>query len=557
MAALMELRSPMMKKPLLISFAILSWGGAAAHAALPTPDADDGAIKLPPGFHALVVADGLGPLRFMTVAANGDIYVKTRQAGILALRDTTGDGRADEKESFGSGGGTGIAIRDGWVYHSTNSAVYRYPLAPGQLVPKGPPVTVVSGLPDEGQHEAKSFAFDGAGLLYVEVGSPSNSYGDPDRAPGAKGKDPTEFLKTHGGFWRFDAGKPDQTQADGFHYSTGHRHILAVAWNSLAKAFFVVMMGRDQLSTVAPAYYTDDDNAEMPAEEMHVLRQASNFGWPFTYYDPTRKARMVAPEFGGDKEKRAEPGKYPDPLVAFPAHWAPLQMAFYTGDQFPARYRGGAFIAFHGSWNRAPRPQKGYNVAFVPFDGKGMPRGGYEVFAGGFSGREELTAPRDARFRPCGLAVGPDGSLYVADSEKGRVWRIFYTGEGPGSASAGAAPAAARAATLAGSPRGAQLYKQACAVCHMADGSGVPDLQPALDRSAVVSGDPATLVRVLLRGPAAALPAGRRRYANPMPVFSTLSDDELAELLTYVRRQFGGGAARVTARAVAVQRGKP
>jgi glucose/arabinose dehydrogenase len=401
-------------------------------AAQPKPDADDGGIQLPRGFRALVVADNLGPLRFLAVAPNGDLYVKTRNEGIWALRDVNGDGRAEIKEQFGSGGGTGIAIRDGWLYHSTNSTVLRYRLNPGELVPKGEPETIVSGLPDRRQHAAKSFAFDEAGRLYVEVGSPSNALGDPDRARGAKGKDPTEFLKSHGGFWRFDPAKPNQTQADGHHFSTGHRHILAVAWNRVAKAFFVVMHGRDQLSTVDPDHYTEDDNAELPAEEMHLLREGANFGWPTTYYDPIRKARMLAPEHGGDKEKRAEAGsKYPDPLVAFPAHWAPMQMAFYDGEQFPREYRGGAFIAFHGSWNRAPRPQKGYNVTFVPFDEKGMPRGSYQAFADGFAGVPEVREPRDARFRPCGLAVGPDGSLYVSDSAKGRVWRIVYVGDKP------------------------------------------------------------------------------------------------------------------------------
>lgn len=413
-----------MKRLLAFSFFL----AVSANAQLPSPESDDLGIRLPPGFRATVFADNLGRLRFLTVAANGDVYVKTREGGILALRDDDKDGRAETKGTFGSGGGTGIALRDGWLYHSTNSAVYRYKVTPGELVPNGEPETIVKGLPDERQHAAKSFAFDDQGRLYVEVGSPSNAYGGPnDRRKGAKGEDPTEFLKTHGGFWRFDANKQNQTLADAYHFSTGHRHVLPITWNSVSKSFFVVMHGRDLLNVVDPDHYTPDDNSELPAEELHVLKEGGSFGWPFTYWDPLKKARMVMPEYGGDKEKRAEDGKYPSPLIAFPAHWAPMQMAFYGGTQFPAKYRGGAFLAFHGSWNR--QKQKGYNVVHLPFDAKGMPRGDYEVFADGFAGKDEIASPNEARFRPNGVGVGPDGSLYVSDSQKGRVWRISYAGE--------------------------------------------------------------------------------------------------------------------------------
>jgi glucose/arabinose dehydrogenase/mono/diheme cytochrome c family protein len=566
-----------------------------AFAALPAPDADNGGISLPPGFAAVVVADNLvvghktgnntDRLRFLAVAPNGDVYAKTSFGGIIALRDTDGDGKADVKQEFGSGGGTGIAVHDGSLYHSTNDAVYRYRLTPGELVPAGEPELMVSGLPNEKHtHDAKSFTFDDRGHLLVEVGSPYNVYSDGDRGRGAKGRDATEFLKTHGGFWRFDADKPGQAFADGFHFSTGHRHSLAVAWNRTAQAFFMVMMGRDQLNTVAPEFYDDQDNAERVAEEMHRLHEGVNLGWPYTYYDPIRKARMVAPEFGGDNEKRAEPGKYDEPLVAFPAHWAPLQMAFYYGEQFPEKYRGGAFIAFHGSWNRAPKSQQGYKVAFVPFDEKGMPTGEYESFADGFSGRVDFTSTRDARFRPAGLAVGPDGSLYVGDSEKGRIWRIFYVGnnparrtsEGATSKSSEDAQSGKRAPVASVTPvsavekeqststkparelpaRGRKIYAQQCATCHMADGSGVASLQPALTNDPIVSGDAARLIDVVLRGPAAVLPADRPRYANAMPGFAHLTNAELADLLTFVRGSFGNDAPAVKTADVAAKRAK-
>jgi len=98
---------------------------------------------------------------------------------------------------------------------------------------------------------------------------------------------------------------------------------------------------------------------------------------------------------------------------------------------FPARYRGGAFVAFHGSWNRAPLPQAGYLVAFVPFAGA-RPSGPYEVFADGFAGAERIGSPGEARHRPMGLAVAPDGALLVADTVRGRIWRVTFSGPGAG-----------------------------------------------------------------------------------------------------------------------------
>lgn len=532
-----------------------------------TTTVDDSGITVPAGFRALLMADNLvgdakhpgDKLRFLTVGSNSEIYAKLAKGGIIALRDLNGDSHADVIEEFGTGGGTGIAIHDGWLYYSTTSAIYRYKYTPGKLTPAGEPEPIVQGLPAEGAHEAKAFAFDGEGRLLAEAGSPSNGYGFPDRKEGAKGADPTEFLKTHGGFWRFDANKPHQTFADGFHYSTGMRHSVSVAWNPVSKTFFTVMMGRDQLSTVAPQYYDALDNAERVAEELHRLDEGANLGWPFTYYDPIKKARMLSPEYGGDNRKRDESGKYPDPLVAFPAHWAPLQMAFYTGTQFPAKYRGGAFVAFHGSWNRAPMPQGGYVVCFVPFDEKGSPVGSYEIFADGFAGQDHpFTNVNDARFRPCGVAVAPDGTLYLGETEKGRIWRIIHTGQ-TGNASpvkeasthaAGGEPmSVARDTNL-----GAKFYQSLCASCHMADGGGVASMQPRLKGSSIVAGEPERLINVILKGPAAVLPPDREHYQNAMPPFASLNDQDLSEIINYLRRTFATNAAPVTPAQIAALR---
>jgi glucose/arabinose dehydrogenase len=556
-------------KPLLSASALLvmlALAVSARQAPLPTPDPDNGGITLPPGFRALVVADNLVAgkkinnaaerLRGVVVAPNGDIYAKGQSGTIFALRDANGDGRAEIVKEFGPGdGGTHIALHDGWLYHSSRTAVYRVKYTPGELVPNGEMQVVVAKLPAERDHAQKAFAFDDQGRMLVEVGAPYNVYSKPDRQLGAKGMDATELQKTFGGFWRFDPNKLNQAQADGVRFSTGHRHARALAWNTVSKQFFMVQMGRDNLNVVDPVNYDALDNAERVAEVMHVIREGSNFGWPSTYWDPIKKARMLAPEFGGDNRKRVEPDPYDPPLVAFPGHWAPLQMTFYTATQFPEKYRGGAFVTFHGSWNRAPRPQGGYQVAFVPFDAKGMPTGNYETFADGFTGRTEFVNTGDARYRPAGVAVGPDGSLYISETEKGRIWRVIYTGETSQTQAAAPAPAGSAGAVVSDGSRGAQLYQQICAACHMPDGKGVAGMQAPLVGSAVVSGDPATLIRVLLQGPAQVLPANRTKYQVQMPPFaSAFSDVDLADTLTFVRKAFGNGASAITPAHVKAQR---
>jgi glucose/arabinose dehydrogenase len=386
--------------------------------------ADNDGLTLPPGFTATVVHEGQGTARHLDVAANGDIYLGGRN-GLSALRDSNGDGEADVVTPFGDVKGTEVRLFKNWLYVSDDVGVYRYPLKKGELLPTGARETVVSEFPRERQHSDKTFALDTNGTLYVNVGAPSNSCQEKDRQEGSLGRNPCPILEKYGGVWVFDGTKLNQTPANGRRFATGMRNAVAIEWNSAQKALFAVIHGRDSIDTLFPTLYNAEDNATRQAEEFHKIVDGGNYGWPYSFFDTKLGKRVVAPEYGGDAQKEPEAGKYSNPLVAFPAHWAPNDLLFYSGKNFPAKYQNGAFIAFHGSWNRAPEPQAGYKVVFQPMK-NGKPSGAYEVFADGFAGEMQDNNPRNARFRPVGLAMGPDGSLYVSDSQKGRVWRVSY-----------------------------------------------------------------------------------------------------------------------------------
>ena len=354
------------------------------------------------------------------------------------MRDTTGDFKVDIIERFSDmtpmRGGilweTGMAIHDGYIWASNTEAVYRWPMPEdGALVPEGEPEIVVTGFPEQQSHDSKSIAFDDNGYLYVNVGSPSNTCQQEERTPGSPGLDPCPQLERQAGIWRFHADSLGQTQQDdGVHYATGIRNVVGLDWNHEDNALYVMQHGRDQLNTLWPDLYTTEENAELPAEEMLRLTEGANAGWPYCYYDWQQEEKVLSPEYGGDGQEIGRCSEFLDPVAAFPGHWAPNGLLFYTGEHFPKRYQGGAFVAFHGSWNRAPLPQEGYKVTFTPFE-DGAPAGDYETFADAFAGVESIANRGAAEHRPMGLAMAPDGALYISDSVKGRIWRVVYTGE--------------------------------------------------------------------------------------------------------------------------------
>ena len=398
-----------------------------------SPDADNGGISLPEGFSALVVADNLGRGRHIDVYDNGDIYMALRRLnngkGIVAVRDTSGDGRADIIRYFGDFAGTGMEIHDGYLYFGGDTMVLRYKLKENELVPDEEPELVVSGFPEQNQHRDKPFAIDKAGNIYVNVGAPSNACMEQTRTMGSPGMYPCPQLERQAGIWRFRVDKMNQTQeGNGYHYATGIRNSIALTWNDLNDNLYIVMHGRDQLHQFYPDMYTQEENAELPAEEFLLVKDGSVFSWPYYYYDHLKNKMVLAPEYGGDGEKTEGPVEVEDPIMGFPGHLAPNDILFYTGDQFQERYRNGAFICFHGSWNRAPLEQEGYFVAFIPFEGE-LPSGDWEIFADDFAGLEVVSSPSQAEHRPMGISMDKDGSLYVCDSQKGKIWRIFYEGK--------------------------------------------------------------------------------------------------------------------------------
>jgi glucose/arabinose dehydrogenase len=273
-------------------------------------------------------------------------------------------------------------------------------------------------------------AFDGKGGLYVVVAGAGNICTDPNVPKDQKpvGLKPCPLLNGRAGMWRFDAEKIGQKFPDGGEQvATGVRDMMALDWSKDLKGVYGVMQGRNGTAKLVPGMA---DATDPVAEEMHRIDKGADLGWPYTYYDTALHTRVLAPEYGGDGKMPAE-GKYSTPVEAFTSHQSPVDLQFYDGKQFPKKYRGGAFIAFQGGSGPEMLPQgrSGYNVTFVPFDRSGK-AGTPEVFADNFAGPN--AADRNtgkAAYRPSGIAVAPDGSLYVVDTQKGRLWHIFYDGK--------------------------------------------------------------------------------------------------------------------------------
>jgi glucose/arabinose dehydrogenase len=278
-------------------------------------------------------------------------------------------------------------------------------------------------MPIEGGHTMHPFIISPSGDLFVNMGSATNACQVKDRIAGSPGERPCKELEGRAGIWRFGAEQTKQRYSPAARYATGIRNAEGLAVHPGDGALFATQHGRDQLSQNWPKLFTARESADLPAEVLLRVEKGGDYGWPYCYYDQHQGRMVLAPEYGGDGKKVGECAQKLGPASAYPGHWAPMALLFYTGTMFPENYRNGAFIAFHGSWNRAPEPQAGYNVVFQPF-GDGRPQGDYEVFADGFAGGDKQ--PGTAAHRPSGLALGPDGALYVSDDAGGRIWRISF-----------------------------------------------------------------------------------------------------------------------------------
>ena len=394
-------------------------------------------MRIPPGFEATVFAEMEGYARHMAVRDDGTLYLaltvrmgRGSTMGLVAMQDSDGDGVADVIERFATNiPGTALQFHDGDLYFGSKTAVYRFSFDGDELIPSAEPEIVVDGFPVQRLHEAKTFAIDNDHNLYVNVGAPSNACMEEFRTRGSQGLLPCPHLEVQASVWRYDADAIGQVQVeDGEQFATGIRNAVAIQWSEEHERVYFLTHGRDALATLYPEYFTVEESAELPSEEMHILVAGGKYGWPYSYYDHIQGKRLLAPEYGGDGKKETEAGLYAEPIATFPAHWAPNDLMFYTGEQFPARFRDGAFVVFHGSWNRAPLPQAGYNVVFVPFDGA-LPGPDFEIFAEGFEGADVLENPGAAVHRPTGIAEGVDGELYISSTVSGRVWQVRYVGE--------------------------------------------------------------------------------------------------------------------------------
>jgi glucose/arabinose dehydrogenase len=391
--------------------------GAALLLAAPPCGPGNGGLALADGLCATLVAEGLDGPRQLVVSPAGIVYAALGSArgtqGVIALRDADGDGVAEERHGWGAPGANDVELREGWLYLAYKDRVLRWRLAPDGMRPAGDAETVVGGLPGDRSHGAKSIAFGRGDTMFVNIGAPSNSCQGEDRVSGNPGVLPCAELETRGGIWAFSASRTNQRPQDGARYATGIRNAMGLALEPGTQALFATQHGRDQLAQNWG--FSNEYSAENPGEELLRVTAGSDFGWPYCYFSRELERKVLAPEYGGDGKQAERCAQVGAAAATYPGHWAPMALAFSAGSALGADYAEGVFIAFHGSWNREPLPQAGYRVVFQPFR-EGRPDGAFRTVATGAEGETSL--------RAAGVAIGPDGALYISADRNGRIWKV-------------------------------------------------------------------------------------------------------------------------------------
>lgn len=345
-------------------------------------------LQVPEGFAVNVYADGLGAPRMLAVAPDGTVYVTRRASGdVVAMRDEDGDGAAERVWTAVKNIPQvhGITIHGGQMFLADVHNVYVAELRDGDV---GEPERIIEGLPPGGRHPNRTLAVGPDTRLYITVGSTCNCCLEkrPESATVLRANLDGSDLQV---------------------FANGLRNTLGIGWHPQTAELWGIDNGTDWLGD------------REPPEELNRLREGEHYGWPFV----NGKNELInLTNYPEEFESKAWLEKSTPSVLEYVAHSAPLQLAFYTAEQFPAEYRNDAFVSVHGSWNR--RSPVGYEIVHIRFDEQGAPVA-IEPFLTGFL----LQTPQGewASFgRPAGITVATDGALLFSDDENGVLYRVTY-----------------------------------------------------------------------------------------------------------------------------------